>query len=101
VAVAFPALTEHAIDYRLVSEHGEGVATAMVEADLGITFMLAGVVLPQLDILGPDKGLPQLPPFHINLHTPPHGAPGSNNPLVPHLARHIREQFSLRFRAAA
>ena len=58
-----------------------------VEADLGVTALLASSVPGNLTILGPDSGLPQLPDFHICLYLPRAGA----TDIADELARHIRQ----------
>ncbi len=60
-----------------------------VEADLGVTALLASCVPPSLTILGPESGLPKLPDFHICLYLPRAGA----SDIAEQLARHIRDAF--------
>jgi hypothetical protein len=50
-----------------------------------------------LDILGKDSGLPQLPPFSVNLYLPKDG--GSH--IVQELARHIRQAIAEQRRLVA
>jgi len=57
-----------------------------VEADLGVTALLASSVPTNLAILGPDAGLPKLPEFHICLYLPRAGS----SDIAEELARHIR-----------
>jgi DNA-binding transcriptional LysR family regulator len=65
------ALREKSLEWRTVFESGNLEATtATVRSDLGITAWLASTVPPDLDILGPDSGLPSLPNFAISLHLP-------------------------------
>lgn len=58
-----------------------------VEADLGVTALLASSVPANLTILGPDCELPKLPDFHICLYLPRAGA----GEIAEELARHIRQ----------
>jgi DNA-binding transcriptional LysR family regulator len=60
-----------------------------VEADLGVTALLASCVPANLTILGPDSGLPSLPDFHVCLYLPRAGA----TDIADELARHIRDAF--------
>ena len=57
-----------------------------VEADLGVTALLASSVPANLTILGPDCDLPGLPDFHICLYLPRAGS----SDIAEELARHIR-----------
>ena len=57
-----------------------------VEADLGVTALLASSVPANLTILGPDCDLPRLPDFHICLYLPRAGS----SDIADELARHIR-----------
>ncbi len=57
-----------------------------VEADLGVTALLASSVPAPLTILGPDCELPKLPDFHICLYLPRAGS----SDIAEELARHIR-----------
>jgi hypothetical protein len=50
-----------------------------------------------LRILGAGDGLPPLPMFRINLYVPKVGA----SDVAVELARHIRAQFTARYRRAA
>ncbi|MFM0572496.1 LysR substrate-binding domain-containing protein, partial [Paraburkholderia caledonica] len=80
--------------WRTVFENGSVDATAAtVRSDLAITAWLASTVPPELDILPPESGLPELPAFAINLHLPP----SQNSPAVTELARHVRDGLT-RFR---
>lgn len=55
--------------WRTLFESGNIEATrATVQADLAITAWLACTVPADLKVLGPADGLPDLPPFSINLH---------------------------------
>ena len=57
-----------------------------VEADLGVTALLASSVPANLGILGPEVDLPKLPDFHICLYLPRAGS----SDIAEELARHIR-----------
>ena len=57
-----------------------------VEADLGVTALLASSVPPNLVVLGPEADLPRLPDFHICLYLPRAGS----TEIADELARHIR-----------
>ena len=68
------ALRENNLEWRTVFESGNIEATtATVRSDLGVTAWLASTVPSDMDILGPDSGLPGLPNFAISLHMPSHG----------------------------
>lgn len=57
-----------------------------VEADLGVTALLASSVPANLAVLGRDCDLPRLPDFHICLYVPRAGS----SDIAEELARHIR-----------
>ena len=57
-----------------------------VEADLGVTALLASSVPANLGILGPEADLPKLPDFHICFYLPRAGS----SDIAEELARHIR-----------
>jgi hypothetical protein len=87
-------LRKRELPWRTVFENGSIDATAAtVRSDLAITAWLASTVPPEFDILPPDRGLPELPGFAINLHV----SPGQNSPAVNELARHVRNGLT-RFR---
>jgi DNA-binding transcriptional LysR family regulator len=82
------ALHEQAREWRAVFENGSIEATmATVRNDLAISAWLAFTVPADLDILGPDTGLPELPSFAITLHQPRSDAA----PATTELARHLRD----------
>lgn len=84
------ALHEHGRQWRTVFENGSVEATtATVRADLAITALLAFTVASDLTILPADAGLPELPPFAINLHLPRN----DTRAATAELARHIRQAF--------
>lgn len=92
------SLHRHGIEWRTVFENGSIEATsATVRTDLAITTWLASTVPSDLDILGPDSGLPPLPSFAINLHLAPHAG---TMPAATELAQHIRANL-VRQRPAA
>jgi DNA-binding transcriptional LysR family regulator len=67
------ALEQDGRPWRTVFENGSLEATAAtVRADLTVSAWLAGTVPPDLHILPPASGLPDLPLFAINLHLPAH-----------------------------
>lgn len=92
------SLHRHGIEWRTVFENGSIEATsATVRTDLAITTWLASTVPSDLDILGPESGLPSLPSFAINLHLAPHAG---SMPAAIELAQHIRAHL-VRQRPAA
>jgi DNA-binding transcriptional LysR family regulator len=85
------ALDRHGRQWRTLFENGSMEATtATVRADLAVTTWLAFTVPAGLDILGPEAGLPDLPPFAINLHLPKGDLPWPTREL----GRHIRAGLS-------
>ncbi len=73
--------------WRTVFENGNIEATtATVRTDLAVTAWLASTVPPDLDILGAEHGLPELPAFAINLLL---SRAKASEPAL-ELARHIR-----------
>jgi DNA-binding transcriptional LysR family regulator len=90
------ALQAHNIDWRTVFENGIEATRAIVRSDLAVTAWLISTVPADLDILGPDIDLPDLPGFTINLHLPRHGATAAAREF----AHFVREGLS-RNRAAA
>jgi DNA-binding transcriptional LysR family regulator len=90
------ALQDDGRSWRTVFENGNIEATmATVRMDLAITAWLACTVAPDLDILGSEAGLPDLPPFAISLHLP-----RRTGAAVAELARYIRDGL-MRYRQAA
>jgi DNA-binding transcriptional LysR family regulator len=90
------ALQAQNIDWRTVFENGIEATRAIVRSDLAVTAWLISTVPADLDILGPDIDLPDLPGFTINLHLPRRGA----TPAAREFGRFVREGLS-RNRAAA
>jgi DNA-binding transcriptional LysR family regulator len=81
------ALEQKGRAWRTVFESGNIEATtATVRTDLAVTAWLALTVPTDLDILGPDAGLPELPPFAITLHVPARNV----TPAAAEMARCIR-----------
>ena len=73
--------------WRSVFDNGNiDVTTATVRTDLAVTAWLACTVPSDLDILGSEEGLPELPPFAITLHLS-HSQPSE---AARELARHLR-----------
>lgn len=84
------ALREHGLEWKAMFESGNTEATiAAARMDLAVTAWLASAAPPDLEVLTPESGLPDLPSFAINLHLSPSGA----NAAVHELIRHLRETF--------
>lgn len=82
------ALSERDMTWRTIFESGSIDATiATVRSDLAVTAWLTSTVPADLDVLPLEAGLPELPPFAINLHM----SNGNGRPAATGLARHIRE----------
>ena len=84
----FAALADDGRRWRTVFENGNIEATtATVRTDLAVTAWLASTIPADLDILGASDGLPDLPPFSVNLYL------SKSEAMLPatKLARHIRE----------
>lgn len=91
------ALARHGRAWRVAFENGNLEATtATVRADLTVSAWLANTVPPDLHILAPADGLPELPLFAINLHVPGH-AP---SPAVRSFIEHIRDALTRSWRTA-
>lgn len=87
-SAVFDALRDRNVEWRTMLKSGSFDATiATVRSDLAVTACLATTVPPDLDILPPTTGLPELPTFAINLHVPK----GHIVPSAIELARHIRD----------
>ena len=81
-------------DWRVVSENDSMEATyATLRAGLAVAAMLRTSVPEYLEILPTTAALPQLPDYMVNLYTPPTGM----SDIAVELARHIRQDFALRF----
>jgi DNA-binding transcriptional LysR family regulator len=81
-------------DWRVVSDADSMEATySTLKAGLAVAAMLRTSVPDYLEILGPAASLPSLPDYMVNLYLPPTGLSDVANEL----ARHIRQDFALRF----
>lgn len=88
------ALQAAGVDWRVVSDSDSMEATyATLKAGLAIATMLRTTVPDYLDMIGPSANLPALPDYRVNLYLPPIGA----SDVAGELARHIRQDFALRF----
>lgn len=95
---AMASLARIGRDWRLVCEDSSMLAVyAALEADLGIAPMLRSSVPDNLEIIGGDAGLPQLPRFSVNMYLPKVN-PGE---IAVELASHIRDQFDSRYKRSA
>ncbi len=93
-AAMIDALEREGRDWRLVGPVGNNDALlATLEADLAVASLLYHTVPNQVDVLGPEHGLPALVPFHINLYC----RTSETNPVATELAEHIRDQFRRRY----
>lgn len=84
------ALRRQGKNWRILFENGGLDATfATVRTDLAVSAWLAFTVPPDLEILPPESGLPDLPYFAITLHRP------DRPPTLAatELGRHIRDSF--------
>ncbi len=92
------ALRSQDIAWRSVFENGTIEATmTTVRSDLAVTVSLASVVPDDLDVLGRDQGLPELPSFAVNMYV---GDPDGNS-AARELARHLREGVRRQHRRSA
>ncbi len=81
-------------DWRLVSDSDNMEATyTTLKAGLAVAAMLRTSVPDYLEILGASANLPRLPDYMVNLYLPPTGV----SDVAAELARHIRQDFALRF----
>ena len=91
------ALEASGLRWRTVSERGNlEVVSATVKTDLAVSALLASTLPCDVDVLGTETGLPELPRFAINLHLP--ATPSANAKA---LATALREGFLGRQRKAA
>ena len=82
------ALQKAGIEWRSVSEvTNTSAQVATVAADIAVMAWMASTVPANMEVLGPDSGLPLLPPFMINLYLPANGG----NHIVQEMARFIRD----------
>ena len=100
---AFRASTVRALsgaerDWRLTCETSDFAPyCATIEADLAVAPMMSSSVPRNLQVLGPEYGLPPLPMFYINLRMPTVGVAD----VAKELARFVRTGFAQRHRVAA
>ena len=82
------ALQKAGIEWRSVSEvTNTSAQVATVAADIAVMAWMASTVPANLDVLGPETGLPLLPPFLVNLYLPG----GGGDHIVQEMARAIRD----------
>lgn len=97
-AGAIAALSKADRDWRIMCQVGSlEPVYAVLEADLAVAPFLRSTVSSKLDIISEDKGLPPLPPYHVNLHVPALEV----SDIATALAQGIRAGFSARFQQAA
>ncbi|WP_299619124.1 LysR substrate-binding domain-containing protein [Pelagibius sp.] len=93
----FEALRKKRMAWRTVFENGTIEATlTTVRADLAVTALLASTIPSDLEVLGRDSGLPELPSFAINLHRRPEPSPAALE-----VARHLRDGLLANTRRSA
>jgi DNA-binding transcriptional LysR family regulator len=79
----FAALESKDIDWRIVFDNASIEATsATVRTDLAVTAWLGSTVPADLEILGPDSGLPMLPKYAISLYLPKRGGNAAGNAMA-------------------
>jgi DNA-binding transcriptional LysR family regulator len=82
------ALQKAGIEWRSVSEvTNTSAQVATVAADIAVMAWMASTVPANLDVLGPETGLPLLPPFLVNLYLPG----GGGDHIAQEMARAIRD----------
>ncbi len=82
------ALQKAGIEWRQVFDSTNTSAqVATVAADTAVMAWMASTVPANLEVLGPETGLPLLPPFMVNLYLPK----GGGNHIVQEMARMIRD----------
>ena len=82
------ALDRAEIVWKSVFENGTNEATlTSVKADLAVSVSLASVIPADLEVLGRESGLPELPSFAINLYL----RPRETGPAVLEFAHHLRD----------
>lgn len=62
---------------------------ATVGADLAVTVLLPSTLLPDLELLGAETGLPPLPTFAVNLYVRAAGAAPPVSAMADHVRRHV------------
>lgn len=88
------ALKEARCNFRTLSEVGTiETVSAALRTDLAISALLASTVPQDIEILGAEQGLPELPPFEINLY----GAGESAAAHINGVCRLIRQYFAQSF----
>jgi DNA-binding transcriptional LysR family regulator len=90
------ALRNAGRDWRPVCESGMDALKASLEADVAVGPFLRRTVPDYLQVVH-DDGLPLLPRFLINMYLPV----ARQSEIAVELARHIRQEFALRFRRQA
>ncbi|HIP80604.1 MAG TPA: LysR family transcriptional regulator [Kiloniellaceae bacterium] len=84
------ALEARAIPWRSVFEYGTLEATmTTVRSDLAVTAFLASFIPEDMEVLGRDSGLPELPNFTINLYE----SNVETNPAARQVADYLRESM--------
>lgn len=88
------ALQSAGLDWRIVSESDSMEATyATLKAGLAVAAILRSAVPDYLESVPASANLPALPDYMVNLYAPP----ASLSDVASELARHIRQDFALRF----
>jgi DNA-binding transcriptional LysR family regulator len=87
------ALRDAGIDWRPVCESGMDALKASLDADVAIGPFLRRTVPDYLRVVE-DHRLPRLPRFLINMYLPP----ARQSEIAVEVARHVRQEFNLRFR---
>ncbi|WP_414473184.1 LysR family transcriptional regulator [Microvirga sp. M2] len=81
-------LQKAAVEWRSVSEvTNTSAQVATVAADIAVMAWMASTVPANMEVLGPETGLPLLPPFMVNLYLPK----GGGNHIIQEMARMIRD----------
>jgi DNA-binding transcriptional LysR family regulator len=94
--VALERLRQAGLDWRFVLEGSNQDATyATIAAGIAVGALLHDSVPSTMQILDASSGLPPLPEFLVNLYLPTSGA----SDIATELARHVRQDFALRFGA--
>lgn len=97
-ASAVRALSDAERDWRLMCQVGSlEPVYAVLEADLAVAPFLRSTAPKNLLVLPEACGLPELPPFHVNLHVPRVDV----SDIAVELANGIRNGFAARFQTAA
>ncbi len=95
---AVQALAQARRDWRPVCELSNmEPLLATLLADLAVAPLLSSTVPDDLEVIGPEAGLPPLPRYYINLYLPNAGS----SDIANELAKHIRTQFAARYYHAA